>query len=145
MKQNAVVVSCDGKYASVRVDRQSMCSGCHKGCSDACALYKIFGAKTEFEAKAVNKAGAEIGDRVVVEASDSTVNLNAFFVFLLPVIISAAVYLLTFSIEAEAHRIAFAVLSFIVYFAILVIVEKVKKTSSALYITEVTERGTKNE
>ena len=139
MKQRATVVSTEGKYCDVKVDRASMCSGCHKGeCGDACALYKIFGAKTEFTATAENRAGASVGDTVTVEAPDSFVNLSAFFVFLLPVIVAAATYLLTFFIEGEQYRILAALASFALYFVILSAVERRRKNRSVkLVVSEI--------
>ena len=139
MKQNAFVISADGKYAVVRVDRKSMCDGCHKsGCSDGCALYKIFGAKSEFEAEAVNKAGAAAGDKVIVEASDKTVNLGAFFVFILPIIFAVAVYFISSLFFAEEIRILAAVISFFLYFAVLAVIEKARKNKTPrLTITEI--------
>ncbi len=131
MKQKATVVATDGKFAKIKVDRTSMCDGCHKsGCSDGCALYKIFGAKSEFTSDALNRAGAKTGDRVTVETPDTTVNLSAFFVFLLPVIIAAAVYFLTYFIPGEQYRVLLAFASFVIYFAALAIVEKKRKSKA---------------
>lgn len=143
MKQKATVVSTDGIYATVKVDRKSMCDGCHKeGCSDGCALYRMFGAKSEFEAKALNQAGASSGDLVFIETPDSTVNLSAFFVFLLPVIVAAAVYFATFFVPGESVRIIAAVVSFAIYFAVLAVIERVKKNRTpALTVTEIIVTG----
>ena len=145
MKQKATVVAIDGKYATIKVDRASMCDGCHKsGCSDGCALYKVFGAKSEFVSVALNRAGAKTGDRVVVETPDSTVNISAFFVFLLPVLVAAAVYFATFFIEAEQYRILFAVASFAIYFVILAVIEKKRRTRAPkIVVTEISD-GTSN-
>ena len=139
MRQKATVINTDGEFATVKVDRVSMCDGCHKqGCGDGCALYKIFGAKAEFEASAVNSAGASAGDLVYVELADGTVNLNAFFVFLLPVIIAVTVYFALFFVKAEAPRIIGAVVSFVLYFCVLAIWEKRKKNKPVkLVITSV--------
>jgi len=139
MKQKATVVSTDGKYAVVKVDRTSMCDGCHKsGCSDGCALYKIFGAKSEFEAKCLNEAGASTGDIVWVEASDASVNISAFFVFMLPVIVAGLVYCISSRFADEIYRIIASVVSFVVYFAILVVIERVKKDkANRLVISEI--------
>ena len=139
MKQKATVIAIDGKYAKIKVDRTSMCDGCHKsGCSDGCALYKIFGAKSEFTSDAVNRAGAKVGDRVTVETPDKTVNFSAFFVFLLPVIVAAAVYFLTFFLPGEQYRILCALASFAVYFAVLAIVEKKSKNrASKIVVTSI--------
>ena len=131
MKQIATVVSADGKYARVRVDRTSMCSGCHKsGCDGDCALYKMFGAKTEFEADAVNKADAVPGDSVYVETPDRNVNLSALFVFLVPILLAAAVYFAVSFVKNESIRILCAVASFAIYFAALAVVERIRKNKT---------------
>lgn len=139
MKQKATVVAIDGKYVKIKVDRSSMCDGCHKsGCSDGCALYKLFGAKSEFTSDALNRAGAKIGDRVTVETPDKTVNISAFFVFLLPVIIAAAVYFATSLFFDEQYRILCAVASFALYFGVLAAVEKKQKTKAPkIVVTEI--------
>ena len=139
MRQKATVISTDGDYATVKADRSSMCDGCHKsGCSDNCALYKIFGAKTEFEAVALNRAGARVGDMVYVEASDKSVNMSALIVFILPIVIAAAVYFALYFVKSESLRILFAVLSFVLYFAVLSLVERLGKNKRArLCITEI--------
>ncbi len=139
MKQIATVVSAEGKYARVRVDRTSMCSGCHKsGCGGDCALYKMFGAKTEFEADAVNKAGAATGDTVYVETPDSHVNLSALAVFLIPIVLASAVYFAFSFLKSEGVRIACAVASFVVYFVLLAIVERTRKDKTPkLCVSEV--------
>ena len=139
MKQNAKVVGTNGRYARIKVDRTSMCDGCHKeGCSDGCAMYKMFGAKTAFEADAVNLVSASVGDLVVVEASDGTVNLNAFFVFIMPIVIAVGVYFASFFLKNEAYRIIAAFASFMIYFAVLAAAEKIRKNKTPrLSITEI--------
>ncbi|MBR0302658.1 MAG: SoxR reducing system RseC family protein [Clostridia bacterium] len=143
MKQKATVVSCDRDRVVVKVDRVSMCDGCHKaGCGDGCAIYKIFGQRTDFSAEASNKAGAAVGDTVIVEASDRGVNLGAFFVFLLPIIIAAAVYLLTSFIKDDNLRLLIAFSSFAPYFAVLVLTEKLRrKAGPRLTVTEIVRHG----
>ena len=139
MRQKATVVSAEGKYARIRVDRSSMCDGCHKsGCSDGCALYKMFGAKTEFETEAVNRANASDGDTVFVESSDKSVNLSALIVFLFPIILAAAVYFALSFMNSESLRILFAVITFVLYFAVLALVERFRKNKTPkLFITEI--------
>ena len=139
MKQKATVVSDEGKYAKVRVDRSSMCDGCHKeGCSDGCALYRMFGAKTEFEAYAVNKVKAAKGDLVYVETADKNVNISALIVFLIPIVLAALVYFAFSFLKEESVRILCAVASFVVYFAVLAVVERFRKNKTPkLSVTEI--------
>jgi len=139
MKQKATVVSDEGKYAKVRVDRSSMCDGCHKeGCSDGCALYRMFVAKTEFEAYAVNKVKAAKGDLVYVETADKNVNISALIVFLIPIVLAALVYFAFSFLKEESVRILCAVASFVVYFAVLAVVERFRKNKTPkLSVTEI--------
>ena len=139
MKQKATVVSDEGKYAKVRVDRSSMCDDCHKeGCSDGCALYRMFGAKTEFEAYAVNKAKAAKGDLVYVETADKNVNISALIVFLIPIVLAVLVYFIFSFLKEESVRILCAVASFVVYFAVLAIAERFRKNKTPkLSVTEI--------
>ncbi len=146
MKQRATVVSADGKRATIKVDRTTMCDGCHKSnCGDSCAMYKIFGASTSFSADAVNEAGASSGDIVEVEVSDGQVNLNAFIVFIVPIIIAALVYLLTSRMASEGVRILLCVLSFFLFFAVLALTEKARKNKAPLItVSKIIERADKS-
>ena len=116
-----------------------MCDGCHKeGCSDGCALYRMFGAKTEFEAYAVNKVKAAKGDLVYVETADKNVNISALIVFLIPIVLAALVYFAFSFLKEESVRILCAVASFVVYFAVLAVVERFRKNKTPkLSVTEI--------
>ncbi|MBR6917536.1 MAG: SoxR reducing system RseC family protein [Clostridia bacterium] len=139
MEQVATVISVNGNRATVKVDRKSMCDGCHKnGCGDGCAMYKIFGAKSEFTSEVLNEAHAVSGDRVIVETSDKSVNAGAFFVFILPIIIATGVYFAAFFLNAEPLRILAAFIAFTVYFVVLALTEKArKKRAPRLVITKI--------
>ncbi|MBQ7715864.1 MAG: SoxR reducing system RseC family protein [Clostridia bacterium] len=139
MKQKARVVSVDKDRATVEVQRKTMCDGCHKSeCGDGCSLYKIFGGDSSFRAEALNSAGANTGDLVYVEATDASVNLSAFFVFLLPVILAVCAYLVTSFISEEGIRLAVCGAVFALYFVVLAVVEKArKKRAPKMRVTEV--------
>lgn len=139
LKQKATVVSVDGKYAIVSVMRSSMCDGCHKNsCEGGCSMYKIFGADKRFEARAKNAVGASTGDKVQVEASDRSVLFSAFIVFILPIVLATAVYLISSMFVEAPNDILIATAVFFVYFGVLAVFEKFKsKKETKFVITEI--------
>lgn len=129
MKQLAVVKSIDGKFVTVEAERTAMCDGCHaKGCGD-CSMYKIFGGNKKIQAVAVNVANAAVGDTVIIEVSDTTVNISAFFVFLLPLIIGFAAYFSVRSFFGESLSVLAAFVCFALYFVFLSVIESRRKSS----------------
>ena len=130
MKQLAKVLSVDGKNATVHAERSTMCEGCHaKNCGAECSMYKIFGGSKSFEAKAQNTAGAVPGDTVTVETSDAEVNISAFIVFILPIIIGFGAYAAARTFLSETFSIIAAFGVFVLYFAALAIIEKTRKNA----------------
>lgn len=128
MRQSATVVSTNGKTAVVKAQRASMCDGCHKkGCSDGCSMYSIFGGDKNFSAVAENSIGAAEGSRVIVETSDRSVLFSAFLVFFLPLVLAFGVYFVCSSFFTEEQSIIAALVSFVFYFLILGIYERVTK------------------
>lgn len=91
MTQKGTVISADGDKAKVAVIRTSACDGCKQknlciGTSDSCS-----GGKP-IEATAKNTIGAKVGDEVVLESSSGKVLAMIFSVFVLPIIIAFAAY-----------------------------------------------------
>lgn len=128
MRQTATVVKDGGEIAVVRVDRTSMCDGCHKnGCDGGCSVYSIFGGDKSFTAEAVNRAGAKKGDTVIVETADKNVYVSSFIVFILPIILAFVSYAMIKSFIGEQIAVLSAVGVFAVYFAGLAVAEKVLK------------------
>lgn len=89
MKTTATVVSVNGTFATVEVLRTSACEGCHKMTDGerGCAVCSLVGSEKPMTARAENRAGAQVGDRVVVESSASQVLRDAALVFLMPLIV----------------------------------------------------------
>ena len=92
-------------------------------------MYKIFGGNKSFEAKAENLAGAKLGDTVTVETADSAVNISAFFVFILPLIIGFAVYAVAKLFLSEQMSIVSAFGAFALYFGVLALTERIRKNA----------------
>lgn len=80
MTQEAVVTKlCGEKYAEVAVRRLSACGGSCASC-ESCALER------ELKVLAVNSAGAQPGQRVLLESCSRTVLGAALLVYLLPLV-----------------------------------------------------------
>ena len=64
MKEAGLVISIDGEYASVKVDKKDECSKC-----GMCLFPKN---ADSIEIRAENSFGAEVGDTVVIETQEDT-------------------------------------------------------------------------
>lgn len=138
MKQKATVIKTYGKTAVVSVERSSMCDGCHKNCGGGCSMYKIFGGDKHFEAVVNNPEKAEVGDLVYVETAERKVILGAFFVFMLPLIITFAAYAVTSLLANGIVCTLIPCIVFVLYYAVLVVSEKCRqKKAPQLSITEI--------
>lgn len=89
MVQTATVCETKERTAIVEVRRQSACAGCHAG--------GCLGCGQAVRAEAENLVGAQVGDRVELEATTSRVLLHAVLVFLMPLFAAVCFYLLGWS------------------------------------------------
>ena len=86
MTQNATVLAVhDNGRADISVKRISACGENCASCAAHCANRDIL-------ATALNKAGAEVGDSVVVESSTSKVIKIAVVVYFIPLVVLLAAY-----------------------------------------------------
>jgi len=76
------VQSTDGKYAEVKVIRESACGGNCSSCGSGCSKEKSVTAR--------NKADAKTGDRVVLRLDTKKVLWACFFVYTMPLILGIA-------------------------------------------------------
>ncbi len=134
MKQSAKVVEENGHLAKVEVSRKTICEGCHKSDgSSACSACLTFGDK-KASALALNKIGAKVGDRVVVEASSQRIIVYSGIIFFLPILIAFTVYIFTAKSE---YSLLYVLLSFIFSFALAAFVlEKIVRKKPDLTIVE---------
>ncbi len=89
MKTIAEVIRVDGELAQVKTMRTSACEGCHKNADGkGCSVCTLMGADREMIAKAYNRAGARVGDRVYIESSTRRMIGYAGLVFLLPLLLA---------------------------------------------------------
>ncbi len=115
MDQIGQVVELQGKNAIVRVRRASACgencSSCEGGCSP-----------TATTMKAVNGLNAKVGDMVKVEMSKGAYLTLAFVGYILPIIITAAAYIIADyitanSLIADISAVAALIITLVIFFA----------------------------
>ena len=118
MQQIGVVKEICGEFASVEVSRKSACEGCHANADGECAACVSFVSK-ETIARAENSANARIGDRVVLETDSGTVILYAAAVFVFPIILAIAGYMLGSLFKLDAAAYIGAILGFVLAFTVV--------------------------
>ena len=99
MNVNAYVLQTEGDEALIVAKRKSACSSCSSGC-EGCSKSK------ELKAVVKNNLGAQRGDFVVVRYAK--VNLASFIVFILPIVLGIAVYIIA-AASARDYSAAIAV------------------------------------
>ncbi|HHY37717.1 MAG TPA: SoxR reducing system RseC family protein [Clostridia bacterium] len=89
MEEEGLVVEVrpGGSLAKVKIERRAMCESCGK-----CGLMSR--GMTDIVVTARNDAGAEAGERVVVELPSRDVLVSAFIVYMVPLMAAAAGYVL---------------------------------------------------
>lgn len=86
MRQDALVIA-GGEIARIMVIRESACSGNCEACGVCESGKPVFGT-------AYNTAGAQAGERVIIETRTAAVMLSAFLVYTLPLAVFIAAYLI---------------------------------------------------
>lgn len=106
MKSEGVVISIDGRYAVVATERRAACEGCHKrGEGGECSVCSLLGGESRLDTRALNRAGAKVGDTVELESSSGRMLWYAALVFLLPCILGILAYMAVGALtESEALR-----------------------------------------
>ena len=142
MTQTAKVIT-GGDVATVEISRKSACEMCHENGSSACTACHIFTSSRKATAKAVNSAGADVGDIVEVDGKEQTIIGFAALVFVLPIALPVIAFLLFKSDMTVAISVAAAafILSFIGVFFISKVYERKKPV---LTITKVLKKSNEN-
>ena len=127
MVQKARVVSVNGDYAVVRVSRKTICEGCHNTDSSCSACF-AFGDKNA-ECKALNTPGAKVGDTVTVKTESSHIIGYAALVFIAPIVVALAVYMLS-EVLGIGYPALWALGGFVLPFGLfcLILDRKIKKS-----------------
>ena len=84
LREEVLVVAVEGEYAMVSSQRKSACGSCHA--EQSCSVLSGGGGKRDTQIRAMNPVGAEVGQRVQLEVSESQFLKASFLVYVLPVI-----------------------------------------------------------
>jgi len=104
-RQVGLVKSVSGESAVVQVRRQG-------GCSEKCSHGQIFGnANTELTIQARNVIGARVGDWVQVAYDGGLVLRAAFAIYILPILLGLAAYLISDALLAESYSLVVSIIT----------------------------------
>ena len=141
MTRNAIVVETTPDYAVVEVTRESACAGCHN--SDNCSICKIgLNDHAEMRSKAANPLGAREGDTVQIETNSATILHYSAAVFLLPLALGAAGYIIGYIADFDIMiRYIISLIGFAAAFVILkIFLEKRAAKRLDVRITQIIAR-----
>lgn len=141
MTRNAIVVETTPDYAVVEVTRESACAGCHN--SDNCSICKIgLTDHAEMRSKAANPLGAREGDTVQIETDSATILHYSAAVFLLPLALGAAGYIIGYIADFDIMiRYIISLIGFAAAFVILkIFLEKRAAKRLDVRITQIIAR-----
>jgi len=126
MLTTAKVIDLEGEIAIVEVKRKSACENCHKMTTgEGCGVCSLLGSDSRFTSRALNRIGAQKGDRVEVQSATGRVLMYSALVFLAPVVVGLLLYALAgLWSESEVLRIAMLVGGFLACFVGLWIYSK---------------------
>lgn len=127
MKQNAVVTQTFGDKADVTVLREEACSHC--------AGRVVCGTAKKYTITVKNPISAQKGDTVVIENSAERVLAYSFLVFLLPVLLGIAMYLIFIGIGLVICAVMTAI-GFVLPLAVALIVDRRGRDERMPVITE---------
>ena len=130
MRQRAVVLEVNGKEAVIEVSRATMCDGCekHGGCEGHCEITGLLSHGGKMKTRALNTLGAKVGDTVEVETASRKVLGYAAIVFILPLIVACAGYLVASNVwDTESAGLIGAAVGFLLTFAGIVIFDRTKR------------------
>ena len=86
IEENALIAATDGQWAWLETERKSTCGNCSaRGGCGVSLLEKISKPRTEL-VRAINRAHAEVGDRVIVGISESALVKGSAIVYLSPLL-----------------------------------------------------------
>jgi len=118
MRETAVVLKTDKNIALVELKRKS-------ACGENCAVCKGTCNAPIHRAKVINEVGAKAGDKVYLEAESSRVLKGALFVYMMPVLLMIALYIIAESITKSSETACvISVISLVISGAMVMIFDK---------------------
>ena len=124
MNKFGIVTKCEKEFAFVRITRDSMCGDNCESCN-LCA-------NKEIEIKAINKAGASVGDRVEMKMPEEMGFSAAFLAYGAPMLILLLGIIIGAIIKTEGIAVITSVAFIILWYVGLMLMEKSKKYSEKL-------------
>lgn len=129
MRETGIVKSVSGSLCEVSVKRTSACGENCATCSAGCkAEAHICVCK--------NTAGARVGDRVYIEMDTSKVLTSAFLIYILPLALFIAAFLLLSNLSAPARSLI-SVATAVISLLLLGIYSKKHKNNFLPSVTEI--------
>lgn len=136
MKEKGIVLSCDEKFAIVKVDKKDQCSKC-----GMCLFPK---GASQVEIKAKNSLLAKPNDEVIIETERDGKFLGAVLVFFIPlVLIIGAVLIGYLALKSELWILILSVLFVVLWYTILAVIDRRLKRSFSFCptIVEIYKQG----
>lgn len=128
MTEQGVVVKTNKNTASVKVDKKDECSKC------GMCLFPKNASSIEFTAQ--NDLGAKVGDTVIIESKKDYKLLGAILVFFIPLLLIGISALITYLfIGIETWLVILSVISIILWYTILAVIDKrLKNVSGGVHV-----------
>ena len=124
MNKYGIVTKCDKEFVFVKIKRSSMCG---ENC-ESCNLC----AKKEIEIKAINQAGAKLGDDVELKMPEERGIIAAFLVYGTPMLLLMAALTVGAYINLVKMASLVALVVILVWYGTLAVLEKNRKYSEKL-------------
>jgi positive regulator of sigma E activity len=128
LKQNAIVESVEGDKATVSVLREEACSHC--------AGRVVCGTAKRQSVTVKNPVSAAVGDTVVIETASEGVLAYCALVFLAPVVLMVAAYLI-FSQINNVLSVVMPVVGFVLPLAVAAVIDRRNREGRMPVITEI--------
>jgi sigma-E factor negative regulatory protein RseC len=84
IEESGVVVSIDGQYARVRIERRTVCGGCAANGACGTSLIERYFGRSSIHVEALNQAQAAVGERVILGISEQGLLSVSFAVYFVP-------------------------------------------------------------
>ena len=136
MKEQGEVISVNGKFAVVKINKKDECSKC------GMCLFPKNANSVNFDAE--NTLSAKVGDKVTIEREKDAKLLGAILVFLIPLLLIVISTLINhFFIKKEIWILILSVLFIVLWYTILAVIDKKLKFISGFCckIVSIDEKG----
>lgn len=140
MKQTAIVIEVKDGKATVEVERSSACAGCSES-------HDCIACKKKIRVTADNAAGANVGDRVVIESGSERILGYAALVFVLPLLLAFAAFFIARGVGAgDTVSLICCVAAFVVSLSVILpLLNKSAKSKNKITVVgKITDGGTEN-